>query len=97
MDLMATLVNQQNFDQGHRYADYSVGDTMAAFGIASLVAVTAGGNKQKAGLAALFAGLVAVGKKLLIPLLIGLAAIGAFFKKLFGGKDPKPQPDSSKV
>ncbi len=97
MDLMATLVNQQNFDQGHRYADYSVGDTMAACGIASLVAVTAGGNKQKAGLAALFAGLVAVGKKLLIPLLIGLAAIGAFFKKLFGGKDPKPQPDSSKV
>ena len=97
MDLMATLVNQQNFDQGHRYADYSVGDTMAAFGIASLVAVTAGGNKQKAGLAALFAGLVAVGKKLLIPLLIGLAAIGAFFKKLFGGKDPKPQTDSSKV
>ena len=94
---MATLVNQQIFDQRHRYADYSVGNTMAAFGIDSMVAVTGGGNKQKAGLAALFAGLVAVGKKLLIPLLIGLGAIGAFFKKLFGGKDPKPQADSSKI
>ncbi len=94
MDLMAALVDQQSFNKGYRYADYSVGDQMAAFGIASLVAVTAGGNqKVKAGLAALFAGLLAAGKKLLIPILIGLGAIGAFFSKLFGSKARK-KPDS---
>ncbi len=97
MDLMPALVKKQSFDDGHRYADYSVGDKMAAFGIASLVAVTAGGNKPKVGLAALFAGLLALGKKLLVPILIGLGALSAFFKKLFGGKDPKPQPDSPEV
>ena len=97
MDLMAALVNQQSFDDGHRYADYGVGDKMAAFGIASLVAVTAGGNKPKVGLAALFAGLLALGKKLLVPMLIGLGILSAFFKKLFGRKDSKPQPDSPEV
>ena len=56
MDAMAFLVDQYKFNEGHRYADYSVGDQMAAFGVASLVAVTAGGNPQKVGLAALYAG-----------------------------------------
>ena len=91
MDLMASLVDQQKFNQGSRYADYSMGDKMAAFGIASLVAVTAGGNPQTR--AGILAGLIAMGKKLLIPVLIALGALGAFFRKLFGRKDSKPEAD----
>ncbi len=92
MDAMAFLVDQYKFNEGHRYADYSLGDQMAAFGVASLVAVTAGGNPQKVGLAALYAGLMALGKKLLIPVLIALGTFGAFFRKRFGGrKVPKLQ------
>jgi uncharacterized membrane-anchored protein len=95
MDLMASLVDRQNFHNGHRYADYSMGDKIAAFGIASLVAVTAGGNQNaKAGL---LAGLLAFGKKLLVPVIIALGAIGAFFRKLFGGKKPNPKMESTQI
>lgn len=90
MDLMVSLVNQQKFDLGNRYADFSMGDKIAAFGIASLVAVTAGGNQQTRGI---MAGLIAMGKKLLIPILIALGAIGAFFRKLVGRKNSKPESD----
>lgn len=90
MDLMVSLVNQQKFDLGNRYADFSMGDKIAAFGIASLVAVTAGGNQQTRGI---MAGLIAMGKKLLIPILIALGAIGAFFRKRFGRKNSKPESD----
>ena len=92
MDLMASLIDQQKFNQGSLYADYSMGDKIAAFGIASLVAVTAGGTQKKAGLAAIIAGIVVMGKKLLIPVLIALGAFGAFFRKLFGDKKSKPEP-----
>lgn len=92
MDLMVSLVNQQKFDLGNRYADFSMGDKIAAFGIASLVAVTAGGNQQTRGI---MAGLIAMGKKLLIPILIALGAIGAFFRKRFGRKNSKPESDFS--
>ncbi len=97
MDAMVFLVDQHKFDEGHRYTDYSVGDQMAALGIASLVAVTAGGNPQKVGLAALYAGLVILGKKLLVPALIALGTLGVFFRKLFGNKDPKPHTDPVQV
>lgn len=90
MDLMVSLVNQQKFDRGSRYADFSMGDKIAAFGIASLVAVTAGGNQQTRGI---MASLIAMGKKLLIPILIALGAIGAFFRKLVGRKNSKPESD----
>ena len=90
MDLMVSLVNQQKFDKGSRYADFSIGDKIAAFGIASLVAITAGGNQKTQGI---LAGLIAMGKKLLIPVLIALGAIGAFFRKLFGRKHSKPESD----
>ena len=80
MQLMASLVNRQKFNPGNRYSDYNLGDKMAAFGIASLVAITAGGNKKtKAGLAAFLAN----GKKLLVPLLVALGALGAFYRRLF--------------
>ncbi len=86
MDDMALLVDQHTFSEGRRYADYSLGDQMAALGIASLVGITAGGNPQKVGLAALYAGLMALGKKLMVPALIALGTFGAFFRKLSGGR-----------
>ncbi len=97
MDALAFLVDQHKFNEDHRYADYSLGDQMAAFGIASLVGVTAGGNPQKVGLAALYAGLVAIVKKLLVPVLIALGTFGAFYRKLFGKKNPKLQTDPIQV
>ncbi|MDH3257527.1 MAG: DUF2167 domain-containing protein [Nitrospinota bacterium] len=92
MDAMVFLVDQHKFKEGHRYADYSMGDQIAAFGVASLVAVTAGGNPPKGGLAALYAGLVAIGKKLLVPVLIALGALEIYCRKMFRRKnDPLPE------
>ena len=82
MDAMALLVDRHKFNKGHRHTDYSLGDQMAAFSIASLVAVTAGGNPQKAGLAALYSGLMTLGKKLLVPLLFALGALEVFIRRL---------------
>jgi uncharacterized membrane-anchored protein len=93
MDAMVFLVDQYKFNEGHRYADYSMGDKIAAFGVASLVAVTAGGNPPKGGLAALYAGLIAIGKKLLVPLLIALGTLEIFFRKLFRRKNQNHPTD----
>ena len=88
---MELQVSHHEFDTGYRYADYSVGDKLAGLGIAGLVALTAGGNPQtKAGLTALLAGIVVGGKKLIIPILIALGALGAFFRKMFVGKNQPP-------
>jgi uncharacterized membrane-anchored protein len=89
MDAMAFLVDQHKFKEGHRYADYSLGDQMAALSIASLVAISAGGNPQKVGLAAFYTRLAAIGEMLLVPALIVFGALGAFFRKLTGGRKPK--------
>ena len=91
MDDMAFLVDLHTFNDGQRYADYSVGDQMAALGIASLVGITAGGNVQKVGLAALYAGLMAIGKKVMAPALIALGTFFAFFRRLFLRREPKLQ------
>ena len=93
MDAMAFLVDQHKFDEGHRYTNYSLGDQMAAFSIASLVAITAGGNPQKAGWAALYDGLIAFGKRLLVPLLFALGALEVYCRKLFRRKK-EPLPDN---
>lgn len=66
--------------------DYSLGDQIAALGIASLVPNTAGGNPQKSGLAALYAALIALGNKLLIPALFALGALEVYCRKLFRRK-----------
>ena len=87
MDAMGFLIDQHKFNKGYRYTDYSLGDRVAAFSIASLVAITAGGNPQKAGLAALYDGLIALGKKLLVPLLFALGALEVYCRKWFRRKN----------
>jgi uncharacterized membrane-anchored protein len=69
-----------DFNPGHRYADFSEasGDKVASYGIAALVA---GGVAAKLGL---FKGLwiFALGAKKFV--IIGVVALGAFLRKLFG-------------
>ena len=93
MDAMKSLVDQHQFNKGYRYSDYSLGDRIATLGVASLVAITAGGNPQKAGLAALYDGLIAFGKKLLIPLLFVLGALEIYCRKLLNRKNQDNPPD----
>jgi uncharacterized membrane-anchored protein len=97
MDAMPFLVDQHKFNKGHRYSDHSLGDQIAEFGVANLVAVTAGGNPLKSGLAAFYARLMAIGKKLLVPALFLLAALEIFYRKLFVGKGQKVATDPIQV
>jgi uncharacterized membrane-anchored protein len=72
-----------SYSPGHKYAEFRKGDKLAGYGLAALVA---GG----AGVAAAKLGLFSKLGKLLVGLwkviLLGLAALGASLKKLFGGR-----------
>ena len=87
MDAMAFLVDQHKFNKNYRYADYSLKDQKATLSIAGLVAITAGGNPQKAGWAAFYEGLIALGKRMLVPLLFALGALEVYCRKLFRRKN----------
>ena len=80
---MKSVLAAIEFDPGNRYEDYdSSVDQLAAYGLGGLVA---GGLALKAGL---FKGLwllILAAKKFII---LGLAAIGAFFAKVFKRKRP---------
>ncbi len=78
------ILSAVDFNPGSRYADFKAksGDKVATYGIAALVA---GGAAAKAGL---FKGLwlaILAGKKFII---IGVAAIAAWIRKLFGRTKP---------
>lgn len=76
---MQRLLPMVEFDAGSRYADFDESsDKVAAYGIAALIG---GGIAAKAGLFAKLGALLLGLKKLLIPLVLLLAAFG---KKLFG-------------
>jgi len=85
---MQQLLPMVEFDPGQRYADFNPStDKLAAYGIAALVA---GGIAAKVGLFAKFGAILLAAKKII---LVAVAAIGAWIKKLFGGKDKnKPGP-----
>ncbi|MEP7011797.1 MAG: DUF2167 domain-containing protein [Acidobacteriota bacterium] len=80
---MQLLLPAVDFNPGHRYADFIPGkDKMAEYGIGALVLGTLA---AKTGLfKALLVGLLAA-KKFVI---LGLAAIGAWFRKKFKKKEP---------
>ncbi len=78
---MQRLLPMVEFDPGKRYADFdSSHDKLAGYGIAALVA---GGIAAKAGLFAKIGVILLAFKKLVV---VTVVAIGAAFKKLFGGK-----------
>jgi uncharacterized membrane-anchored protein len=79
---MKPLIEVAEFNEGHRYADFnSKTDRMAEYGLGALIL---GGIAAKTGLLAKLLALLAPLWKFL---LVGLAAVGAFIKKLFGKKD----------
>ncbi|HTR41887.1 MAG TPA: DUF2167 domain-containing protein [Pseudomonadales bacterium] len=79
------ILSMVNFDQGNRYADFDPKvDKVATYGIAALVA---GGIAAKLGLFKLIWVFILAAKKFII---IGLAAIAAWFKKLFGRQKTPP-------
>jgi len=97
------LLKSTTFDAGSRYADFDEkkGDKVATYGLAALVAGGAGITALKVakiGILAKFGkvliGLLIAGKKAIVLLLL---AVGAFVKKLFGGKTEAPPPPPSTI
>jgi uncharacterized membrane-anchored protein len=79
-DGMQRVLPMAQFDPGHAYADYKPGsDKLAAYGLAALVG---GGIAAKAGLFAKLGVFLLAFKKFII---LGVVAVGAALKKLFGG------------
>ncbi|HTD29871.1 MAG TPA: DUF2167 domain-containing protein [Xanthomonadaceae bacterium] len=84
---MQRLLPMVDFDPGQRYADFNPStDKIAEYGIAALVA---GGIAAKAGLFAKLGVILLAAKKFII---LAFAAIAAWFKKMFGGKDKNKRP-----
>ncbi len=84
------ILSMVDFNAGNRYADYTPGtDKIATYGLAALVA---GGIAAKAGL---FKGLLVALLAMKKFLIIGVIAVLAFVKKIFGRKSAEPgQPQS---
>jgi uncharacterized membrane-anchored protein len=87
-----TLLGQMAFKTGQKYADFQEGsDHLAEYGVAGLIL---GGIALKAGLFKVLLGVLAASWKFI---LIGLAAVGAFFARIFKKKKqetPAPRPDT---
>ncbi len=72
------------YNSGARYEDYKKGDAKAAFGLGGLVAAGLGVvAAKKLGLLAL---ILAFGKKIIIFVLAGAAAVARWFSSIFGKK-----------
>lgn len=83
------------YQPGASYADYRKGDTTAEYGVAGLLAAGLGlAAAKKVGLLAL---LIAFGKKGLVLILAGLAAISGWLKRLFGIGKPSSRPEPTDV
>jgi uncharacterized membrane-anchored protein len=78
-----TLLSGFSFQDGKRYADFVSGDKVAEYGLTALIAGGAAAGAAKLGLFAYLGKLFAKGGKFII---LGLAALGAGLKKMFGGK-----------
>ncbi|HUA66418.1 MAG TPA: DUF2167 domain-containing protein [Alphaproteobacteria bacterium] len=82
------ILNMVDFDQGNRYADFDPKvDKVAKYGIAALVAGGVAGVAAKLGLFKLIWVFILACKKFII---LGIAAIAAFFKKIFKGRSNTP-------
>lgn len=68
------------FKPGQTYSDFHTGDRVAEYGLAALVAGGAAAVAAKKGFFAVIAGFLAAAWKFV---LLGLAALGGFFKRLF--------------
>lgn len=83
--MLASILDSHSYDAGYRYVDFKEGDTVAAYGIAGLVAAVAGVKLGKGLLAGAVAFLAVAGKKLailIVPLAAGLwAGVKRFLRR----------------
>lgn len=75
------MLQSHSFDPGYRYNDYSFGDKLASYGVASLVAATVGGTIIKAGKFGVIL------KILGGSIFAGIAALFYKFKNIFRRKE----------
>jgi len=81
-------IDNHNLQQGFRYADYSSGDKIAAVGLASLVAVTAGSKSGKGVVAGILATLLIFAKKFWFLIFLPFVFVWKWVKGLFSrGQD----------
>lgn len=78
------LVPGYRYNNGEAYAEYKAGDHVAEYGLAALITGGAAAVASKKGFFAAIALFLAKAWKLV---LIGVVGVGAFIRKLFGGKD----------
>ena len=76
------LLNDFSYKTGERYAEYRQGDKLAKYGLAALIAGGAAAVAVKTGL---FASLILLLKKAWKLVVIAVAAIVAWFKRLING------------
>jgi uncharacterized membrane-anchored protein len=84
---MQDVMGFVHFNEGHRYTDYIPGtDKLATYGIGALIA---GKVAAKAGLLKVLVGVLVAAKKFII---VGVLALIALLKKLFGRKSEAETP-----
>ena len=92
-----SILESYSFVQGQRYSEWRAGDKVAKFGLTALIAGGAGVAAVKLGLFAKFwkfiLAIILALKKLVV---IVIAAIGGFFKRLFGRKKAAPTAATQK-
>ena len=84
LPVFGKLLEGFEYKSGHKYAEFKAGDKIAEYGLAGLVGLGAGALALKTGLFA----------KLWKLLIIPIAAVGAWLKKLFSGSK-KPNEDAA--
>jgi len=80
---LAVVLSAYNFDPGHRYADHTSGDKIAAYSIAGLVATIAGVKFAKLAAAG---GLLLLFKKFGVIIVAALAGVAVKAKSFFARK-----------
>jgi len=83
---LSTALDNNEFKKGFRYADFSSGDKLAAFGLASLVAVTAGSKGGKGVVAGVLVTLLIFAKKLWFLIFLPIVFGWKWLKRLFTGR-----------
>ena len=85
-DTLLAKLDGHSFDAGFLYADYEQGNKMAGFGLASLVALTAGSKNGKGVAAGLMATLLIFAKKLWFVIFLPFVFLWGKIKQKFGSK-----------
>ena len=80
---LENALNNHKFEEGFRYADFSTGDKIAAVGLASLVAVSAGSKSGKGVVVGILATLLILAKKLWFLIFLPFVFVWKWIKGLF--------------